>query len=77
MTRKYAYGALPPPGLEWQIGKTARAIKFVGKAEAILAESKLSSETAQRLRDWVERVKDGKELVDSDMSDQEIVTRCV
>jgi hypothetical protein len=72
------YGAMPPPGKEWTIGKTAGAISFVGDAEAILAESKLSSETAQRLRDWVERVKAGEPLdADHFLTRQEIVARCI
>lgn len=76
MTQR-GYGALPPPGMEWVVGKTAGSIKFVGQAEAILAQSKLSSETAQRLRDWVERVKDGKDVITESLTDQQIVTRCV
>jgi len=65
--------------MDWQIGKTAGEIHFVRVSESILAESKLSSETAQRLRDWVERVKSGKEqlALDHYLSEQEIVARCV
>ena len=50
---------------------------FVKRAEGILAQSKLSYETAQRLRDWVERVKDGKDLITEELSEQQIVTRCI
>ena len=74
------FGALPPEGWDWLVpGKTTVfEINFVGDAERILAESKLSSETAQRLRDWVERVKAGEPLsVDHFLTEQEIVTRCV
>jgi hypothetical protein len=64
--------------MEWVVGKTAAAIAFVGDAEAILAESSLSSQTAQRLRDWVERVKAGEPLdADHFLTRQEIVVRCV
>ena len=71
------YGAMPPPGLEWMMGKTVMTMDFVRTAEGILAQSKLSSETAQRLRDWVERVKDGKDLITEPLTEQQIVTRCI
>jgi hypothetical protein len=51
---------------------------FIKQAEDILAESKLSSETAQRLRDWVERVKAGEPVdVDHPLTITEIVLRCI
>lgn len=78
MKRQFAFGALPPPGREWEMGKTAAAIRFVHDAEAILSESSLSSETSQRLRDWAEQVKSGVLLeTDHFLTRQEIVSRCV
>lgn len=68
-----AFGALPPPGREWEVGKTAASICFVHDAEAILAESKLSSETAQRVRDRVERVRAGDEVITEFMNANQIV----
>jgi hypothetical protein len=73
----HGMGALPPEGMEWVVGKTAASICFVGDAERILAESKLSSETAQRVRDRVERVKEGKEVIDRFMTEQEIVLEAI
>ena len=77
MTRQFTLGARPPPGAEWQMGKTAASICFVGDAERILAESKLSSETAQRLRDRVEKIKRGEEVIKRFMTEQEIVLEAV
>lgn len=78
MTRQFAFGALPPDEFKWQIGKTAGAIRFVKDAKEILAEGRLSPETAGRLQAWVTRVMEG-ELLDADhfLSSQEIVARCV
>ena len=72
-----AFGAMPPPGREWEMGKTAASICFVHDGEAILAESALSSETAQRLRDRVERVKRGDEVIKKFMDRQQIVLEAI
>lgn len=66
-------GALPPPGSEWVVGKTAASIRFIGDAERILSESKLSSETAQQVRDRIERVKRGEEIITKYISENDIV----
>jgi len=34
--KKFGMGALPPPGLEWQMGKTAASIFFVKEAESAI-----------------------------------------
>ena len=54
-----------------------RSASFVKQALNIIADNSLSSETAQRLRDWIERVKEGKDVVVSDLTDKEIIARCV
>ena len=54
------FGAMPPPGLEWQIGKTAAAIDFVNEAEsAFLTRTDLTEREAQALRTYVRMLKDG------------------
>lgn len=71
--RKFVGGALPPPGREWEIGKTAASIKYVHSGERILAEGKLSTNTAQKLRDKIEQIKRGEYVVQSYLTDQQIV----
>jgi len=56
VARKYA--ALAPPGLEWQIGKTAASISFVNETNTFLMTCNDSHEAAL-LRDAVEKVKSG------------------
>lgn len=60
MANEYGLGALPPPGLEWQMGKTAASITFVNKTEAYIASE---SHRLSRLRELVEKVKAGNIVV--------------
>lgn len=50
------FGAMPPPGLAWQIGKTAASIAFVNSAEAFLETCQDANKVAL-LRQAIERVK--------------------
>lgn len=34
MTKQYSFGAMAPPGLEWQVGKTAATIQWVRYLES-------------------------------------------
>lgn len=52
------FGALPPPGAAWQIGKTAASISFVNNAEAFLKTCQ-EEEKAEILRSAIQKVKDG------------------
>jgi hypothetical protein len=49
-------GSLPPPGMEWQVGKTAASIRWV----AHLEEAKGDSGTAQKaVQDVIDALKSG------------------
>lgn len=56
MTEKF--DALPPPGLEWQIGKTAASIDFVNSAEVFLQTCQ-DEKKADSLLKAIQKVKDG------------------
>lgn len=56
-------GAMPPPGAEWQIGKSAASIRFVEDAMALIArldDGKPSFEAARQLSEAIEQVKSGE-----------------
>ena len=58
------YGASPPPGQEWQKGKTAATIAFVGEAEQALATRQDMEEHEKRtLRTMVQALKDGQAVL--------------
>ena len=77
MTEFCVTGALPPPGMEWQIGKTATSMLYVKNTEAYLAslpQAKFSFDIEARhelLRTRIARVKSG-ELVLEWFSDTEL-----
>ncbi|MEK7603541.1 MAG: hypothetical protein AAB461_00260 [Patescibacteria group bacterium] len=56
MSKKF--GALPPPGIEWQIGKTAASISFVGNAEAFLKTCR-DEQKSRLLSEVIKKVKGG------------------
>lgn len=58
----HAFGALPPEGQEWTIGKTAASINFVHAAEKYL-ETCNNEEDAGRLKEKINRIKNGKEVL--------------
>ena len=58
------FGALPPPGFEWQIGKTAASITFVGDAEAFL-ETCLDAKKVDLLRQAIDKIKDGSLVLEN------------
>ncbi len=60
-----AFGARPPPELEWQMGKTAGAIRFVKEAEKLLADPErvLSAKQRDALTERAKLLKEGKEQV--------------
>lgn len=61
------------PGREWELGKTVASVEYVHAGERILAEGKLSPETAQRLRDKIEMIKSEQYVLVRSTTDQEIV----
>ncbi len=48
-----AYGANPPPGREWEIGKTIHEIKAIH--EEAIATGKTTAEVAAG-KDWIKRL---------------------
>lgn len=59
-TGTQSFGAVAPPGLEWQEGKTAATISFVNEASLYLA-GKPRVSPIQMLERYVEKLKSGKE----------------
>ncbi len=53
------FGACPPEGFEWQLGKTAATIRFVGEAESKL--STLDESLRFKLMNHVRKLKTGEE----------------
>ncbi len=68
MSRKF--GALPPPGMEWQIGKTAASIRFVNDTERFL-ETCQDTHKAELLREAIRQVKNGGLVLSSWISPEE------
>lgn len=64
-----AAGALPPPELEWQIGKTVATIDFVRAAEAaFLTRTGMAEREARLLRAYVDRLKSGQLVLNEAMT---------
>lgn len=57
-------GALPPPNMAWQMGKTAASIRFVGDAQRYL-ESCQDEEQRQRLEEAIDKVRKGELVMDN------------
>ena len=58
------YGAMAPPGAEWQMGRTAADISFVNLAERYLTTATDEKEIA-RLREEIDAIRKGtKKLAD-------------
>jgi hypothetical protein len=57
------FGAMPPPDLAWQMGKTAGSIRFVKEAERMLADpgAPLSAKQREALAERVKLLKDGQQ----------------
>jgi hypothetical protein len=56
-------GANPPPGVEWQLGKTAASIRFVNDAENFIASGNASEDDIQLLREAVSAVRSGERVL--------------
>jgi hypothetical protein len=72
VTRKF--GALPPPGVEWQIGKTAASISFVNDAERYIVGCNNADEI-ERLKKAAQEVKEGKRVLDQWLTVEEFLAR--
>jgi len=56
-----SFGANPPPGMAWQIGKTAATIRFVNEAEASFLNRDMTPTELYQLKAMIDRLKDGTE----------------
>jgi len=72
MARKF--GALPPPGAQWEIGKTAASISFVNDAERYIANCS-NADQADRLKKAVQEVKEGTKVLDQWLTAEEFLAR--
>jgi len=72
MARKF--GALPPPGAQWEIGKTAASISFVNDAERYIAYCDNAVEI-ERLKKAVEEVKEGRRVLNQWLTAEEFLAR--
>lgn len=63
-----SFGANPPPGMEWRIGKTAATIVFVQEAEIALLNLELTSAEAYQLQAKIDRMKSGDESLDEEQA---------
>ena len=72
MARKL--GALPPPGMAWQMGKTAASITFVRNAELFL-ETCQDEEKSRLLREAIQKVKDGSIVLQEWLTAEEYLNK--
>lgn len=69
-----ATGALPPPGLEWQAGKTAASIRFVREASCYIETSSNQGEIT-RLQQAIDSIKNGTLVMTEWLTAQEFLNR--
>ena len=55
---------VPPPDLNWQIGKTIASIQFVNDAERFIKDNSQRNEVIM-LQEVIQRIKEGKEIFKS------------
>jgi len=68
------FDALPPPGMEWQIGKTAASISFVNDADRFLATCQ-DEQQSRVLRDVIQKVKDGSLVLQEWLTAEECLNK--
>ncbi len=74
-------GALPPRGMEWQMGKTAASILFVKRAEQFLEalpEAKFAFDVElqhEALREHVAKVKSGEIVLMEHLTPEEFIAQ--
>ena len=71
-------GILLPSHIAWRLSRTRAVVETVDLAEKILSDGSLSADTAQRLREWIDRVKAGEPIdADHTLTMQEIVAKAL
>jgi|GEM_PF-3760362 len=63
---RQGFGALPPPDLAWQMGKTVATLDFVREAEQALAGTDIEPDEKYKLEAKIGRLKDGSESLEDD-----------
>lgn len=71
--RDFPLGAMTPPGLEWQVGKTAGSISFVNTAEQFINGTNLNAAQEKFLRERIAEVKAGTTVVTDEVDDHTIL----
>jgi hypothetical protein len=61
--KQYATGALAPPDMKWQNGKTVATIAFVNEAEAMMLVAELNDAERRQLQARIWRLKRGDETL--------------
>lgn len=78
MQKNRPMGATAPAQFAWQFGKTAASVCFVNQAERLLAETLAPADPVARcLRERIDRVKLGEEVIVDFMTDDQIVKEAV
>ena len=73
---KKGLGALAPPGMEWQIGKTAASIRFVQDAEAAIEGGEFEPFENAALQAEIDAIKRGDHALSDWLSvDEFLATR--
>ncbi|HYE60287.1 MAG TPA: hypothetical protein VEA18_03840 [Candidatus Kapabacteria bacterium] len=70
-----SFGAISPPGAEWQAGKTAASIKFVKDAEKWL-ENIIESSQKGCVEDYVRLIKAGEVVLNEFLDIQDFLRQC-
>lgn len=74
MSRKF--GARPPPGSEWQMGKTAASISFINNAETFMRICQ-DARKIEVLREMVQKVKDGELMLQDWLTAEEYLNQYI
>lgn len=69
------FDALPPPGVEWQIGKTAASISFVNDAERYIAKRSNLLDEIKQLKKAIQEIKKGKRVLDQRLTVEDFLAR--
>lgn len=71
---QFAFGALPPPEMAWQIGKTVATVSFVATAERFLATGP-DKLVADQLRAYIGKLRAGQESLTDRLTIEQYLKR--
>lgn len=72
MSNQPSFGAMIPPSLQWQIGKTAASIQFVSLAGRFLQNVNLTEHERKYLEGYIATVKSGKVVMSVFVTEDDI-----